>query len=90
MSFMDIEASSPLAAIQPQGIHSHGSWQFGSDVPMEGSTSRGLESSLFGPKLDRRCESPIPGRFDMDSIMESSPASSLAADISVNFHIDKT
>lgn len=54
------------------------------------SSSRGLESSLFGPKLDRRCESPIPGRFDMDSIMESSPASSLAADISVNFHIDKT
>ncbi|TGZ78628.1 Rhodanese-like protein [Ascodesmis nigricans] len=44
---------------------------------------------MFGPKLERR-DTSSRSFFEMDSRMESSPTTSLVADLSQNFHIDKT
>lgn len=59
-----------------------------------------MGSAMFGPKLNANVTGSAAARstngkaadcFDVDSkMMMSSPTSTLAADLSKNFHIDKT
>lgn len=83
---MEVEASSPLAAMQPGSFRHHTSWAFAKDMARP-SSSRALGGALFGPKLNLSLKESF---FDLDTTMESSPTSSLVADLSQNFHIDKT
>ena len=90
---MEIEASSPLAALQPPSFHrspwSLASGGFPSNSPRRGVSSN-ISDSLFGPKLNVRSRMEGTSYFDLGSRLESSPTSSLVADLSQNFHIDKT
>ncbi|CAZ83266.1 unnamed protein product [Tuber melanosporum] len=90
---MEVEASSPLAALQPPSFHrspwSLASGGFPSKSPRRGVSSN-ISDSLFGPKLNVRSGMEGTSYFDLGSRLESSPTSSLVADLSQNFHIDKT
>lgn len=80
---MEVESSSPLAAMQSNAFR-HPSWSLGNDSPSRSSLAKG--GSLFGPKL----KVAKPRSKKHDSGTHSSPTSVLAADLSQNFHIDKT
>lgn len=80
---MEVEASSPIAAMQP--FASHSPWSMGGNA--RGGTSG---STLFGPRLNLGVKLDRTGYFDMETRLESSPTSMLVADLSQNFHIDKT
>lgn len=76
---MEVEASSPIAAMQP--FASHSPWS---------AKRNSSGNTLFGPRLDLGAKLDKTGCFDLETRLESSPTSSLAADLSQNFHIDKT
>lgn len=76
--------SSPIAAMQP--FASHSPWS------LNGKTGRRNASgnTLFGSNLNLGVKLDRSGYFDIESRLESSPTSMLVADLSQNFHIDKT
>ncbi|KAK5634136.1 hypothetical protein RRF57_009850 [Xylaria bambusicola] len=76
-----MEASSPLAAMQPTAAPS---WCFASHSPF-GS------GNIFGgsrPSIRNQLQRARPDYFNVKSIRGSSPSASLAADLSQNFSID--
>ncbi|KAF3167082.1 cell division cycle- protein [Orbilia oligospora] len=75
-----MDFSSPLAAIS----RSEGNWL--QPTPLGPNFSFGPESP-YTPRLDVSQDSSF---FDLDMSMEASPTDCLAADLSQNFHIDKT
>jgi hypothetical protein len=82
---MEVETSSPL---QPHAFR-HPTWNFGTDLSgASPSRSLAMSSSMFGPKLNVNASKE--NYFDLDTKMMSSPTSNLAADLSQNFHIDKS
>lgn len=83
---MEVEASSPIAAMQP--FASHSPWSMTGNDFARPSVAPG--GSLFGPKLNLGVSLDRTGYFDRETRLESSPTSMLVADLSQNFHIDKT
>lgn len=83
---MEMEHSSPLAAIQPPSM------LLGRCFPAEPAPTScslsGLGSNSFNFK-DLSMKKSGPDYFSMNPLQGSSPAASLAADLSQNFHIDK-
>jgi M-phase inducer tyrosine phosphatase len=86
-----MEHSSPLAAMQPPSVlfgHGH---CFRSEVPTSFSSFGGIAG--FGPNSfnfkDLSMKKSHPDYFSVKPIHGSSPAASLAADLSQNFHIDQ-
>ena len=92
-----MERSSPLAAMQPPSL-SFGQWGCGSSIPTsycnyEKFSNVGLDfgSSRFNFNLkDLSMTKPSTDYFSLKPVRGSSPTSSLAADLSQNFHIDRT
>ncbi|KAL1966908.1 hypothetical protein VTN77DRAFT_3652 [Rasamsonia byssochlamydoides] len=85
-----MEHSSPLAAMQPPSVlFGH---CFRSDAPNSFSSFGGVNG--FGPNSfnfkDLSMKKSHPDYFSVKPINGSSPAASLAADLSQNFHIDKS
>lgn len=85
---MMMEASSPLAAMQPPSYLGH--YGFRPNPPSYGPFS----SSSFGPNSfnfkDLSMKRPHADYFSMPPpVRGSSPTASLAADLSQNFHIDQ-
>ncbi|KAJ6262591.1 hypothetical protein Dda_3402 [Drechslerella dactyloides] len=77
-----MEMSSPLAAIsRPEG-----NWLQPTPAPLAAGFSF-MPKSPFSPRLDVSQDSSF---YDMDIPMTNSPTECLAADLSQNFHIDKT
>ncbi|MCJ1355628.1 MAG: cell division cycle- protein [Icmadophila ericetorum] len=86
-----MERSSPCAALQPS-LQQFGHWGYGKDLP---------STTLFGgedPNFDYHgfnfknmsMDKSLSNYFNMKPVRGSSPTSSLAADLSQNFHIDKS
>ena len=84
-----MEASSPLAAMQPASIMP--TWGRKDFYPTH-RTSHLPGASRFGPGAfnfkDLSMKKNNPDYFGMGPIRGSSPTASLAADLSQNFHID--
>ncbi|KAL7273146.1 m-phase inducer phosphatase [Rhizina undulata] len=78
---MEMDAPSPLTALQPLTTP----WQLA-----RGELSKG--DSLFGPKLKggALAMGKASSYFELETRLDTSPTSTLAADLSQNFHIDKT
>ncbi|KAH8155133.1 uncharacterized protein LAJ45_00142 [Morchella importuna] len=84
---MEFEAAS--SPIRMQGAFaSHTPWTIGGNEFSRPSNATG--KSLFGPKLSVGVRSEARGCFEKERRKESSPTSLLVADITQNFHIDKT
>ncbi|KFY25935.1 hypothetical protein V493_04361 [Pseudogymnoascus sp. VKM F-4281 (FW-2241)] len=83
-----MEASSPLAAMQPPSLMP---WHC-RDMYSSRSNSNLSASNSFGPGAfnfrDLSMKRPAPEYFSLKTIRGSSPTTSLAADLSQNFHID--
>lgn len=88
-----MEASSPLAAMQPPAFMGHCGFN-NTDVPVSYTS---LASTKFGPNSfnfrDLSMNQPMKRSnldyFNMKPVRGSSPTASLAADLSQNFHIDQ-
>lgn len=81
---MEVE-SSPLGAASPAFRHT--SAFLPSELTRASPSKNALGGNLFGPKLNfRKFEA---SEYSDDARM-SSPTTSLVADLSQNFHIDKT
>ncbi|KAK6348612.1 cell division cycle- protein [Orbilia javanica] len=78
-----MDFSSPLASIS----RSDSSWLQPTPLSSNSSFSFGDPQSPYTPRLDVSHDSSF---FDLDMSMEASPTDCLAADLSQNFHIDKT
>lgn len=85
-----MECSSPLAAMQAQSLP-FSNWGFRLNVPTSnphcgGNVNVGAGSFNF---KDLSMSRPPTDYFNMKPVRGSSPTSSLAADLSQNFHIDR-
>ena len=81
MSFVAMEASSPLAAMQPMAPPA---FCFAANGPF-GS------GNIFGrgrPSIRDQLQRAKPDYFNVKSVRGSSPSTSLAADLSQNFSLD--
>lgn len=87
----NMEASSPLAAMQPPSVYFGGHCGFSAAVPTSYPNYAAMKS--FGPtSFNFRGLSKAKPRsdyFNMQPVRGSSPTASLAADLSQNFHIDQ-
>ncbi|KAI9803823.1 MAG: hypothetical protein M1825_001703 [Sarcosagium campestre] len=86
-----MERSSPLAAMQPPSMMGH--WGYQSDIHKRNVQYPSFDS--FGPNSfnfrDLSMKKPSSGDyFTLKPLRGSSPTSSLAADLSQNFHIDQS
>lgn len=86
---MSVEASSPLAAMQPPSFMGHCGYRL--DAPP--SYSAFVTAKNFGPQSfnfrDLSMKRPQVEYFDLNPVRGSSPTASLAADLSQNCHIDQ-
>jgi M-phase inducer tyrosine phosphatase len=81
-----MEHSSPLAAMQPPSMmFGH---CFRADAPTSYPSLSGFNQNSFNFK-DLSMKKSGPDYFNMNPLHGSSPAASLAADLSQNFHIDQ-
>lgn len=82
-----MEQSSPLAAMRPCALP-FGQWGCRTDVPSYSNNLGGKfrEPAIFGSK-----DFAIPSEsyFNLKPVRGSSPTTTLAADLSQNFHIDQ-
>ncbi|KIW99175.1 uncharacterized protein Z519_00838 [Cladophialophora bantiana CBS 173.52] len=87
-----IEASSPLAAMQPPTFMGHCGGGYRADGPTSFASFAAAKS--FGTNSfnfrDLSMKKPKPDYFSLKSVRGSSPTASLAADLSQNFHIDQS
>jgi M-phase inducer tyrosine phosphatase len=91
---LNMERSSPLAAMQPPSI-SFGQWgcraDLGSSISNQGGQYGG--SISYVPGSFNFKDLSMPGAstdyFNLKPVRGSSPTASLAADLSQNFHIDQ-
>ncbi|KIX03727.1 uncharacterized protein Z518_07280 [Rhinocladiella mackenziei CBS 650.93] len=89
-----IEASSPLAAMQPPAFVGH--CGFRADAPSSyasfaAAKSFGNNSFNFRDlSMKRTVQKSHPDYFSLNPVRGSSPTASLAADLSQNFHIDQS
>ncbi|KAJ5414201.1 hypothetical protein N7509_000828 [Penicillium cosmopolitanum] len=82
-----MEHSSPLAAMQPPSMmFGH---CFRADAPTSYPSLSGFNQNSFNFK-DLSMKKSGPDYFNMNPLHTSSPAASLAADLSQNFHIDQS
>ncbi|KAJ5751156.1 hypothetical protein N7533_008184 [Penicillium manginii] len=82
-----MEHSSPLAAMQPPSMmFGH---CFRADAPTSYPSLSGFNQNSFNFK-DLSMKKSGPDYFNMNPLHGSSPAASLAADLSQNFHIDQS
>jgi M-phase inducer tyrosine phosphatase len=87
-----IEASSPLAAMQPPSFgmgHCGGAFRRAADAPSSYASLAAANS--FGTNFNFRdlsMKKVQPDYFSLKPVRGSSPTASLAADLSQNFHID--
>jgi M-phase inducer tyrosine phosphatase len=86
-----MEASSPLAAMQPSSAFLGGHCGYRADVAPAYPSYATLKS--FGPNTfnfrDLSMKKSRADYFNMQPVRGSSPTASLAADLSQNFHIDQ-
>lgn len=84
-----MEASSPLAAMQPPFMPRH-HFGFCTEAPPSYASRaiKGFGQNSFNFK-ELSMKKPQTDYFSMEPIRGSSPTASLAADLSQNFHIDK-
>lgn len=89
-----MEASSPLAAMQPPAFHGH--YGFGNaDIPpsfVSFASAKNFGPSSFNFKdlaMHQSLKRSNSDYFSMRPVRGSSPTASLAADLSQNFHIDQ-
>src|ERR1700761_4520061 len=85
-----IEASSPLAAMQPPAFMGHCGGAFRADAPSYASfaAAKSFGTNSFNFR-DLSMKKPQPDYFNLKPVRGSSPTASLAADLSQNFHIDQ-
>ena len=83
-----MERSSPLAAMQPQAVPfgHHGHWNYGIDSQQ--MSLGGMGTGKFNFK-DLSMGNNQTDYFSLRPSRGGSPTSSLAVDLSRNFHIDK-
>ena len=90
-----IEASSPLAAMQPPSFMGRCGGGFRADAPplyasLAAAKGFGVNSFNFRDlSMKRPTHKSHPDYFNMKPVRGSSPTASLAADLSQNFHIDQ-
>ena len=82
-----MERSSPLAAMQPPSLP-FGHWGYKVDSNPHYGGSFGFGPSSFNFK-DLSMNKAPQDYFSLKAVQSSSPTSSLAADLSQNFHIDQ-
>lgn len=89
-----MEHSSPLAAMQPSSLP-FGQWGCRNDVPLSYPNCGGRYGGKlgFGPSSfnfkDLSMTKAPTDYFNLKSVRGSSPTTTLAADLSQNFHIDQ-
>ncbi|KAH0841665.1 M-phase inducer phosphatase [Fonsecaea pedrosoi] len=87
-----IEASSPLAAMQPPAFLGHCGGGYRADAPPGFASSFAAAKSFATNSFNFRdlsMKKPKSDYFSLKSVRGSSPTASLAADLSQNFHIDQ-
>ncbi|OAG44611.1 hypothetical protein AYO21_01101 [Fonsecaea monophora] len=88
-----IEASSPLAAMQPPAFLGHCGGGYRADAPPGFASSFAAAKSFATNSFNFRdlsMKKPKSDYFSLKSVRGSSPTASLAADLSQNFHIDQS
>lgn len=84
-----MERSSPCAAMQPS-LQQFGHWGYGKDLPSTALFGEDINLGYHGFNFkNMSMDKPSSDYFNMRPVRGSSPTSSLAADLSQNFHIDK-